>query len=170
MQGKYLLLYGGNTTDGEHFDHETLLRFYRAVRFIAAHPGQYTIILAAGYRPDKPMYRPQKFVAKETLEELFSNLTHPPNIWILEEDAWSTFGETVAVSTLLQKLGSKEICVCSTWIHLLRIKVIWKVVAPSISVRLIGARSKRTLPSLFWEIGGFIKLIRKIKHWRNDVL
>ena len=140
-----LVLYAGDShKGGTKCGVETIRRLERVDEFIEKNIHHCScIIFGAGIRPDKPDYPPLKEIMRNYWREEFA----PFSTILAQQDGWGTFKESLAVAGELKKLGETEFYICSSWYHIPRILLIWKIIGKhqgrTYKVHVLSAPSPR---------------------------
>ncbi len=159
MGVRHVIVYAGETEqDGKECGPETRRRCERAIELahqIKNKGDSVYMIFAAGIRPDKPHY-PQ---LKEMMQRYVrTNLpaSFPIDTVTTETDAWGTFTESKSAEIEIKNQQISEVYVVSSWYHIPRIILIWKLIG-NYKIHPIAAKSPK-VQSFFLELLKMIKV------------
>lgn len=168
METKYILLYGGNTTnEGTVLGLDTQRRCNKLIDIATKNPDTtFIVFLAAGIRPDKKQYPQLKYVMQNYLQSKgLENIT----VIICIVDGWTTFYESIAAFDTMQRHPIETLYVLSSWYHLPRIVVIWKLLRKNFRIKTISAPSPLSILSLLVEVGGMYRLVKKYRTYKKSL-
>lgn len=144
MKTQYLIVYGGDSRrNGTECGPETRLRCDAALSFIKENPHwEFIIILGAGKRPDKVDHPPLSTIMRSYMQDRSAE-SPASNIRMYiaaEHKSWGTLAETAyAVMHVTGK--TSEVYVCSSFYHLFRIRLLWRLLKQTISVQRVSVPS-----------------------------
>ncbi len=170
MEKEYIALYAGDSEkNGTECGPETKRRCARFIKYALKHPDKEIILLlGAGIRTDIPANPMLKHVMRAHLEfEFRRHGILNVQIVLAKRDAWRTLFETMAIVEELRNFGATQVTVITSWLHMLRVSQIWKLVAPEYQIKKVRSFTLPSIQSLAWELGGWVKLLNESKAFKS---